>query len=94
MAGEHCESGFWVVSTETHDTPIRVEHFAAFEQARARWKALGAALHAEVFTADDGLVLLYRDMEETSMSEPRAPGLYQWSEARGYVPVAEGLGPA
>jgi len=93
MAGEHCESGYWVVSSETSDSGIRVEHVPTFEQARSRWQALGTALNAEVF-APDGWVVLHRDMEEFRMHAPRVPGLYAWDEARNDYVGAEGMGPA
>ena len=58
------QGGYWVVSTESHDAPTRVELVATFEQARTRFQALDAAqvLSVEVF-GSDGAVLLHQNME-------------------------------
>jgi hypothetical protein len=93
MAGEHCESGYWLVaSTGDEACTTEVEQHATFEQARARWEAHRAAGWAvEVFAAD-GLLLLYWgggcEMECWEMSAPRRPGRYSWDEHQGYALVS------
>ena len=84
------QGGYWVVSTESHDAPTRVELVATFEQARTRFQALDAAqvLSVEVF-GSDGAVLLHQNMERWEMIAPRQPGAYVWNEGAAlYQPLA------
>ena len=83
------QGGYWVVSTEAHDSPTRVELVATFEQARTRFQALDAAqvLCVEVF-GSDGDVLLHQRMDRWQMNVPPLPGWYAWNEgAARYQPL-------